>query len=86
MKIKYSPYFVKRFQKRLVKNPHFKAKFSKQIKLVQTDLRHPSLKLHKLKGKRGDQYSFWIEGNLRILFIFIDNCIYLTDIVSHDEY
>lgn len=86
MKIKYSPYFIKRFQKRLVKNPHLKEKFAKQYALIHMDLRHPSLKLHKLKGKRGDEYSFWIEGNLGVLFVFIDDCIYLTDIVTHDEY
>jgi toxin HigB-1 len=70
----------------LVKNPHLKEKFAKQSALIHMDLRHPSLKLHKLKGKRGDEYSFWIEGNLRVLFVIMDDCIYLTDIVTHDEY
>ena len=86
MIIRYSPNFSKVLKKKLTKQPPLKTKLSKQIKLFQKDMRHPSLKLHKLKGKRADEFSFWIAGDIRILFVFVEDCVYFTDIVTHDEY
>lgn len=86
MKIESTSYFDKRLSKRLRKNPRLRKSVSKQLKLLQQDLRHPSLKLHRLKGKRFQEYAFWVEGNLRITFQIIKNPILLTDIVTHDEY
>lgn len=86
MIIKYSPNFEKGLKKRLVRTPSLKKKVGKQIMLLQKDIRHPSLKVHKLKGSREDQYSFWIEGNIRITFVIFEEAVYLTDIITHDEY
>ena len=86
MNIRTTTYFDKNLSKKIRKNPQLKAKVKKQIELLRENLRHPSLKLHKLTGKRAQEYSFWIEGNLRITFTIIDNVILLTDIITHDEY
>lgn len=86
MTIKYSPHFEKRLKKRLIKTPSLKKKIVKQIKLLQQNIRHPSLKTHKLKGKRTEEYSCWVEGDLRITFLIIEKTIYLTDIINHDKY
>ncbi len=86
MKIRTSAYFDKNLSKKIKKNSQLKGKIKKQIELLQENLRHPSLKLHKLSGKRTQEYSFWIEGNLRITFVIIDNVILFTDIITHDEY
>ena len=86
MNIKTTTYFDKNLSKKIRKNPQLKAKVKKQIELLRDNLRHPSLKLHKLTGKRAQEYSFWIEGNLRITFVIIDNVILFTDIITHDEY
>lgn len=86
MKIESTSYFDKRLRKRFKNNPKLKRSVSKQLKLLKQDLRHPSLKLHRLKGKRLHEYAFWVEGNLRITFQIIKNIILLTDIITHDEY
>jgi mRNA-degrading endonuclease YafQ of YafQ-DinJ toxin-antitoxin module len=86
MKIRTTAYFDKNLSKKIKRNPRLKAEVKKQIELLQENLRHPSLKLHKLSGKRVEEYSFWIEGNLRITFIISDNVIIFTDIITHDEY
>lgn len=86
MKLTYSDYFQKRLKKRITKNPQLKAKVGKQLKILEYDLNYPSLKTHKLQGKRATEHAIWIEKNLRITFIIIKNDILLTDIITHDEY
>ncbi|OGM75625.1 hypothetical protein A2382_02685 [Candidatus Woesebacteria bacterium RIFOXYB1_FULL_38_16] len=86
MEIRTTSHFDKSLSKKLKKNPHLKGKIKKQIELLKGNLRHPSLKLHKLTGNRSQEYSFWIEGNLRITFIIINNAVLFTDIITHDQY
>lgn len=86
MKVKTTAHFDKNLAKRLKKKPQLAPKLKKQISLLKKDLQHPSLKLHKLKGKRTEEYSFWIEKNLRITFNIINSTILFTDIVTHDQY
>ncbi len=86
MSIYHSAHFLRRVKKRIKKNPGLRKKIAKQVKFLQEDLSHPSLKLHKLEGKRLDEYAAWIEGNLRITFVKDNSDIVLTDIITHDEY
>lgn len=86
MKLAYSDHFKKRLQKRLVKNPSLRPKVGKQLALLVSDIRHPSLKTHKLKGNRATEYAISIEDNLRVIFMLVGDVILLTDIITHDEY
>lgn len=86
MKILYTSHFLRRLKKRIKNNPVLKEKISKQVGLFQQNPFHPSLKLHKLQGERIDQFSLWIEGNLRITFVRDNEDVIFTDIISHDEY
>lgn len=86
MEIRSTTHFDRNLSKKIKKYPQLKVKIKKQIELLRENLKHPSLKLHKLTGKRAQEYSFWIEGNLRITFLIIDGKILFTDIITHDEY
>lgn len=86
MTIYYSAHFLRRLKKRLKKNQQLQEKFAKQVALLQENPRHPSFRLHKLKGKRIDQHSFWIEEDLRVTFITDADDVIFTDILTHDEY
>ena len=86
MKIAHSKYFEKRLKKRINKDHSLKRKVGKQLKLLKLDFRHPSLKTHKLKGRRVNEYAIWVEGDLRIVFIIEDDTVLLTDFIKHDEY
>lgn len=86
MKLVYSDHFKKRLQKRLVKNPSLRPKVGKQLALLVSDIRYPSLKIHKLKGNRATEYAISIEDNLRVIFMLVGDVILLTDIITHDEY
>lgn len=86
MKIKTTVHFDKNLSKKLRKNPHLKPKLKKQISILKNNLQHPSLRLHKLSGKRTNEYAFWIEKNLRITFNVLNNTLLFTDIITHDQY
>ena len=86
MEIRTTIHFDRNLAKKIKKNPQLKNKIKNQINLLKESLRHPSLKLHKLSGKRVEEYSFWIEGNLRITFMLLGKTILFTDIITHDEY
>lgn len=86
MKIKTTAHFDKNLSKKLKKNPQLTQKLKKQISFLKKNLQHPSLKLHKLSGKRANEYSFWIKKDLRITFNLVNNVILFTDIITHDQY
>jgi mRNA-degrading endonuclease YafQ of YafQ-DinJ toxin-antitoxin module len=86
MEINTTAYFDRKLFKKIKSRPRLEKKINKQILLLLSNIRHPSLKLHKLTGKRKGQYAFWVEGNLRIVFVSIGDEILLTDILTHDEY
>lgn len=86
MELSSTPHFDRRLAKRIRKNPQLKKKVGKQLKLLKNDVQNPSLKTHRLKGKRTQEYAVSIERNLRITFQMIEDTILLTDIITHDEY
>ncbi|PIR62059.1 MAG: hypothetical protein COY81_04495 [Candidatus Pacebacteria bacterium CG_4_10_14_0_8_um_filter_43_12] len=86
MKLVYSDHFKTRLKKRVVKNRLLTQKVGKQLKLLLSNMKHPSLKIHKLKGTRAKEYAIWIEGDLRITFVLLEDTMLLTDIITHDEY
>jgi len=47
------------------------------------DLKHPSLRIHKLKGV--DVYSASVDMKIRILFMIDGDKIHLLEIGNHDE-
>ncbi len=86
MRLVYSNHFKKRLKKYLNKDPRLFSKVNKQLKQLQQDISYPSLKTHKLHGKRADQYAIWIVGDVRITFLITQDFYLLTDVISHDEY
>lgn len=86
MKINSTLFFDKRLKKKLSRNPGLKKKVNKQLKILKVNANHPSLRKHKLVGKRSTEYAIWIEGNTRITFRRKSDIILLTNIINHDEY
>ena len=79
--------YKKRLKKFLKKHPNMFEKYAKSIFILETNPYHPSLRLHKLKGKLTDFYSISINMEYRMIIDFIikDNQIIPIDIGTHDE-
>lgn len=79
--------YIKRAQKFFKKQPEVITQYEKTLKLLKLNPTHPSLRLHKLKGRLSELFSVSINITYRITVIFIikDDKIVPVDIGKHDE-
>lgn len=89
MKLEFAKSFDKKARKLTSKNNKLKQDFKKQLNLFKSDPNHPSLRKHRLHGKRSQHIAIWIKEDLRALATKSkskkDTYIFF-DIVTHDEY
>ena len=83
----YTECYNKRAAKFIKKHPDLLSQYQKTLELLEMNPHHPSLRLHKLKGKLSELYSISINISYRISidFIFEDDKIIPIDVGSHDE-
>ena len=62
-------------------------RYIKTIEILEQNPYHPSLRIHKLKGRLGEYHSISINMEYRVIIDFIiqDDEIIPVDIGSHDE-
>jgi len=59
------------------------SKFAKQSKLLEKDIKHPSLNVERLEPKQLKLYSFRLDRQYRVIFIFVNGAIEIVDINNH---
>ncbi len=79
--------YNKRVKKFLKKHPDVLKRYIKAITILETNPFHPSLRLHKLKGRLDELYSISISMEYRVVIDFLieDDKIIPIDIGNHDE-
>lgn len=79
--------YFRKLKKFIKKHPDLLDRYTKTIELLEINPYHPSLRLHKLKGKLQVYYSISITMKYRIIidFIIINNEIIPIDIGAHDQ-
>ena len=79
--------YEKRSAKFLKQHPELKNQYIKTLKLLSLNPAHPSLRLHKLKGKLSLLHSVSINMSYRITIHFIikNDVIIPIDVGKHDE-
>lgn len=85
MNIYGAPSYLNAFKKLTRNKAQLKSKIKEKVNLFRNSPNHPQLKLHKLKGAYGDNWSFSVEDDLRIIFSYIENGVIFVDIGKHDE-
>ena len=87
--IEFTSLFSNKAKKLIQRDHNLNSVFKKQFRLFTINPRYPTLHLHKLIGKRSEQFAISITGNLRALAIKsntkTDTYIFF-DIITHDEY
>jgi mRNA-degrading endonuclease YafQ of YafQ-DinJ toxin-antitoxin module len=81
-----TPHFKQKLKQKVKTKPPLQLKIKQKLNLLIEKPNNPALRLHKLKGKRLNQYSIHIESNLRITFLKEKGEYILTDLVTHDQY
>lgn len=79
--------YFKKLKKFIKKHPDVLDRYAKTIEILEIDPYHPSLRLHKLRGKLQEYYSVSITLQYRVVIDFIikENEIIPIDIGAHDE-
>lgn len=79
--------YTRRAQRFLRLRPNLLGTYEKTLQLLELNPSHPSLRLHKLKGKLKDLHSVSVTLAYRITlsFAIIEGSIVLIDIGAHDE-
>lgn len=78
------PRFSSKFQKRFKKlHPLLKNKFAKQLELILTNPRHPSLNIKKMGGL--DIFEARLNYHNRFIFKIVNDEIWFYSIGPHDE-
>ena len=87
----YSLVFTESYTRRafrfLHKHPELRSPYEKTLQLLELNPFHPSLRLHKLKGRLSDLHSVSINLSYRITIEFLieGRTIIPVAIGSHDE-
>ncbi len=85
MKVYSSPKYDRALKKVLRKNPHIELKIKNKLELYKTNPEHPSLRLHKLTGNQKENWAISVEEDVRLIFSYIPDGIYLLAIGKHEE-
>ena len=85
MKIQYHREFLKSYRKRIAPYPKLEKQFQVQLEKLLKDSKDASLRDHKLLGRKKNFRSFSVTGDIRVVYIVIDNNIWLFDIGSHNQ-
>ena len=83
----YTDSYIKRAVKFFKKHPELISQYEKNLKLLEANPKHPSLGLHKLRGKMSELYSVSINISYRICIDFLidDDKTIPVDIGTHDD-
>lgn len=83
----YKVVFAEKFQKQLAKlskaNRFVKVQTKKTVELLKFDIKHPSLRLHKLGG--GNYWSVSVNKSIRIIARWDEDSLYLLRIGTHED-
>ena len=67
------------------KNEKLTKQIQKQLEIFSLNPKHPSLRLHKLKGELKNLWSISITKSIRMAFLQEGDEAYFVDIGTHDE-
>jgi len=86
MKAKFSPFVQKTITQIYKKDKKLAGKIQRQIRLFESNPKHPSLRLHKLSGTLDNMWSLSITMSIRMVYCLTSKeTAYFVDIGTHDE-
>ena len=79
--------FVRTARRFFKKHPDLKGQFGNVLEKLESDIEHPALRLHALKGKLKGKHAVSLTYAYRIVLILVleDDEIYLLDVGAHDD-
>jgi len=86
IEISFSTSFRKAFKRKVRGNPTLEERFWERVEIFENNPFDPRLRTHKLTGSMRDWWSFSIDYDLRVLFVFVEpGRAVFGNIGTHDE-
>jgi len=85
-KVVFTDGFNKQARKLCRKNTALRKQLAKQFEIFSLGHYNPTIRLHKLKGKRSTQYAIFIESDLRAIAVKDGNTYVFFELATHDTY
>lgn len=85
MKAYYSPRFISKYKKISKRDKRLGSLIKEKIALLLSDKENPSLRMHKLQGDMGNDWSISVTSSIRAIFTYVGDNLYFIDFGSHDE-
>jgi len=89
LKLIASKVFIRDSRRFLKRNPQYAKSVKATLSLLESDVFHPQLKTHKLKGRLKNSWACSVEYDLRIVFEIVKDdgkdAILLQTVGTHDE-
>lgn len=82
MRLRASTRFLRRAKK--LRDPQA-AMLRAALRRFASDAADPLLRVHKLKGELRDYWAFSVDEDLRVLFRWDGDTVFLVNLGSHDE-
>ncbi len=84
LEVSFSPAFMRKYK---LLDKELSEEVYEKIKLFKNKRNHQQLKVHKLKGKLFNRFSFTVSYKIRIIFQYLSkNEVVFLAIGSHDVY
>ena len=83
--IAYDNSFHKQFKKVIKNDKELEKKIFQVLELMKKNIFDSKLSTHKLSGELKKYYACKITFDLRLVFYFDDEFVYLIDIGNHDD-
>ena len=83
-----TPSFVAEYARLCRSNPALQKKVDTKLSILADNVRHPSLRLHKIIGKSvgfDPLYSISVNKSIRILICFKDSDVFVYHIGKHED-
>lgn len=82
MRLRFLPSFEKEYTKIVRGSAILNKKIRKQLFLLQNDVNHPSLRLHKIGTK---YWSVSVDKSVRIIIVIETQWIYVCHVGKHED-
>ena len=83
MQLRFTKSFENEYKKVIKGHSSLQKLIAKQLLILQKNINHPSLRLHKLAGQK--YWSISINKSIRILLILENKLIYIFHIGKHED-
>lgn len=83
--IEYHKNFLKNYRKRVLHNSKLDRKFRKRLDIFIKNPNNSLLQDHRLVGEMKQYRAFSVTGDIRVVYMKLDNLILLYDIGTHPQ-